>query len=157
VGPAHLAVGLVARPLAPKAPLGAILLATELTDILWGVFTLARLDGVGFAPWSHGLLTSAIWSGLAGLASGRVYRDKRTGAVIGLLVFSHWVLDFISHPMQPNTAPDLPLAFAGSPKVGLGLYGALGRRAAAVELGLLVLGIATYLVTRRRTIVPVRG
>ena len=36
--------------------------------------------------------------------------------IFALVVFSHWVLDFIVH------APDLPLLFENSPKVGLGLW-----------------------------------
>jgi hypothetical protein len=34
--------------------------------------------------------------------------------VIGLIIFSHWVLDFITHPMFGGP-PDLPLLFDGSP------------------------------------------
>jgi hypothetical protein len=58
-----------------------------------------------------------------------------------LLVASHWLLDLIVH------APDLPLAFDRSPRVGLGLeYSLEGevhwRRALVAEVGLLATGIA---------------
>jgi hypothetical protein len=77
----------------------------------------------------------------------RIFRDYRAGAVIGLLVFSHWVLDFISHPMgfghpQP---PDLPLLFHGSRKVGLGLYNSISvTQAILIEVAMFILGAAVY-------------
>lgn len=63
------------------------------------------------------------------------------------VVFSHWVLDFISHPMGLGKPlpPDLPLLFEGSPKVGLGLYNSVAA-AVPVELGLFAAGIVVYLV-----------
>ncbi len=67
--------------------------------------------------------------GLAALALAfLVSRDWRTAGVIALVVFSHWVLDFISHPMGfgKQVPPDMPLLFAGSPVVGLGLYNSVG-------------------------------
>ncbi len=70
--------------------------------------------------------------------------------MIGLAVFSHWLLDFVTHPMFGGP-PDLPLLFEGSPKVGLGLYSAAGSTfTMAFELGLIVLGFAVYIATRRR-------
>jgi hypothetical protein len=55
---------------------------------------------------------SAIWSGIATLLIARIYRNTYAGAIIGFLVFSHWVMDFISHPML-GRLPDLPLFFDG--------------------------------------------
>jgi hypothetical protein len=60
--------------------------------------------------------------------------------LIGLVVFSHWILDFVSHPMWPSVQPDLPLLFAGSPTVGLGLWRSHGG-AIAGELLLLVFSV----------------
>jgi hypothetical protein len=57
--------------------------------------------------------------------------------LLGMLVFSHWVLDYFVH------GPDLPL-FRGGPKVGLGLW---NYRAATVgvESALVIAGLAIYL------------
>jgi hypothetical protein len=70
------------------------------------------------------------------------------GHIIGLLGFSHWVLDFVSHPMGmgKELPPDLPLLFAGSPKVGLGLYNSVAA-ALITDFGLLAVGMAIYLVS----------
>jgi hypothetical protein len=153
---AHVAAGLAAKPLAPKVPLGSLLVAATAIDTLAGVFSLVGIEGVDAAtgvssiPWSHGLLMAAVWA-VAGFALAWViFRHLRTGIVIGLLVFSHWVLDWISHPMGmgKELPPDLPLLFAGSPKVGLGLYNSVAA-ALIIEFGLFAAGIVVYLVATR--------
>ncbi len=165
MGGGHFGVGLAAKRFAPRAHLGVLLLAADSLDLLWAVFNFAgieRIDRKGrqtSAPWSHGLFMSGVWSATAGLLGARLYRDNRTGVVIGLLVFSHWLLDFVSHPMArvslkpftvTPTAPDLPVFFDRSPKVGLGMYNSAGGFIAGVvaELGLIGLGIVSYIRTR---------
>ena len=103
-------------------------------------------------PWSHGLLMSIVWSVLAGAIAYLFYRDRRTGIVVGLLVFSHWVLDLIVH------LPDLPLLLDGSPLVGFGLWGSGPGLVISgiLELVLLAGGVAIYLVTRKRRPVQAR-
>ncbi len=151
MGIGHFAAGLATKRLAPKASLGVLLLASEATDLLWIVFALTGVENFQTAYWSHSLFMSVVWSIVAALLAWRFYRDYRTGLVIGLVFFSHWVLDFISHPMGAlgmGSQPDLPLFFAGSPKVGLGLYNsAVGM--VVGEVSLLALGIALYLKTRK--------
>ena len=91
-----------------------------------------------------------VWA-IAGFAVAFLLsRDRRTGILIGLGVFSHWVLDFISHPMGMgrDLPPDLPLLFEGSLKVGLGLYNSVAA-ALITDLGLLVGGIVIYLVSTK--------
>ena len=156
----HCAVGLAVKPLAPKVPLGVLLLATVILDVLAIAFGWAGIEGGRTGnPWSHGLFMSAVWSVAAALLCARIYHNRRAGVVVGLLVFSHWLLDFISHPIPfPSFSwrswqwsfghpipPDLPLLFARSPKVGLGLYNSISAaEATALELGMLILGAAVY-------------
>ncbi len=147
----HIAVGLAAKPVAPKASLGGLLLSAMAIDALCGVFAMAGLEivgagGPGSIPWSHGLFMAMVWA-IAGFAGTfLISRDRRIAGIIGLLVFSHWALDFISHPMGfgRNLPPDLPLLFEGSPKVGLGLYNSIAA-ALVTELGLFAGGIVIYL------------
>ena len=86
---------------------------------------------------------SVIWSVLALGITALITRNRRSSIIVGLVVLSHWVLDFISHPMYPETDADLPLLFAGSPKVGLGLWhthgGYVVGEAVSVGLGLVLL------------------
>lgn len=119
----HVAAGLMAKKADPKVSLGALLVAAEALDILWGVFLLTGVEHLppSVSLWSHGLLMASVSSLVGGLAAARLYRDRRAAVLIGLVVFSHWILDFVSHPMWPSVQPDLPLLFGGSPAVGLGL------------------------------------
>jgi len=165
----HFAVGLAAKPVAPKVPLGVLFLATWLLDVLAIAFGFAGIEGAKSGiPWSHGLFMSVIWSVLAAILTSSIYRKRRAGAVVGLLVFSHWVLDFVSHPIPFSSfswrswqwsyghplPSDLPLLFSDSPKVGLGLYNTISAvEATALEFGLFILGAtvyAAYVVKKRK-------
>jgi hypothetical protein len=70
--------------------------------------------------------------------------------VIGVAVFSHWILDFVAHPR------DLPI-YDNTLKVGLGLWNYRGPEF-ALEIALLVGGILLYLArnvmpaTRRKAV-----
>ena len=150
----HMAVGLAAKPAAPKIPLAVLILSAYTIDLIWGVFYFLGIEqmpepGVeAVSYWSHSLFMAVIWSLLAGMIVWLINRNRRTSLFIGLLVFSHWIVDFISHPMTA-VFPDalgLPLFFEGSPLVGLGLWRtSLG--VALGEYGSLALGVVIYLGT----------
>jgi membrane-bound metal-dependent hydrolase YbcI (DUF457 family) len=104
--------------------------ASELNEILYFAFTVVGIEpkavltmdfqhGVrhltsAVNPWSHGLCMSLVWAALAAAVAFAWFRNRRAGAVIGLVVFSHWGLDFLMHS-------NLPLFLDGSPQIGLGL------------------------------------
>lgn len=158
----HLAVGMAAKPLAPRVPLVVLLVATWMLDILAIAFSSLGIEG-GLErgnPWSHGLFMACCWSVLAGLLAYWVYRGNRAGLVVGLALFSHWVLDLISHPIPFSSfsfrtwrwdyghplPPDLPLLFAGSPRVALGLYNYISAMQATVlEAAMFLAGTAVYI------------
>jgi len=151
----HIAVGLAAKPAAPKASLGALLFSATALDTLWGAFALTGLEaldvgGNSSIHWSHGLFMTLVWAVASFAVAFLLTRDRWTSFVIALVVFSHWLLDFISHPMGmgKELPPDLPLLFEGSPKVGLGLYNSVAA-ALITDFGLLAAGIAVYLATTR--------
>ncbi len=160
--PGHFAIGLAAKSAAPKVPLWVLLLTTEVFDLLFFAFQAAGIEKMavstmtfergieiltpGSVPWSHGLFMCVLWSVVGAAIAFLFYRDRRTSVVIGLVLFSHWVLDFIVH------VPDLPLLFEGSPLLGLGLW-ASGPGlivATVLELGMLAGGIAIYVAARKR-------
>lgn len=152
-GLGHIGIGFAVKSQAPKIPLGVLLAATEVNDILWGIFYITGIErsaAFGSAsPLSHGLFMSVIWSVAATLLGIFFFRDRRSGIIIGLLVFSHWVVDLITHPMGAifggkPLPPDLPLLFNGSLNVGLGLYNHYFAIAMATDLGMLILGIVIY-------------
>jgi uncharacterized membrane protein len=153
---AHLGVGLAAKSVAPRASLGVLLLAGQTLDVLCGLLMVTGVERMRvvpgitrmtpldlyYYPFSHGLLMSLVWAVLFALVGLRLYRDRRIAVVLGLLVFSHWVLDWISH------RPDLPLLFDGSPKVGLGLWNSVAGTL-VVELGVFLGGLALYVRSTR--------
>jgi hypothetical protein len=167
--PGHFAIGLAAKPAAPKVPLWVLLLASEALDLLSFGFEAVGIEDFGVSqtdinqgveilrpasiPWSHGLFMSVVWSLVAAAIAFLVFRDRRASSTIGLVVFSHWVLDFVVH------LPDLPLLFDGSPLVGLGLWSSGPGLiiSGILELGLFAGGIAIYWVTRKRVTMSVRG
>ena len=148
----HLAIGFAAKPGSPRIPLGVLLAASWLLDFLYFIFAFAGLESVENltkpgtvpTPYSHGLFMALVWTTLAGLLAWRIYHSRRAGLVIGLVVFSHWVLDFISWN-------NLYLFFKGSPQVGLGLFNALGSGTLYIELGLFAVGMTIYLIGRKRS------
>ena len=130
-GLGHIAPALFAKSAAPKVPLLALVIAAETNDILYFLFSSVGIEAKGVItamdfsqgvkylapvsnPWSHGLFMSIIWAVLAAAIAFFFYRDRRISAILGLVVFSHWLLDFLMHA-------NLPLFFDGSPQVGLGL------------------------------------
>jgi hypothetical protein len=146
-GLGHLGVGLAAKRLAPRVPLVILLAASMVLDLLWGAFALTGLDSLTFSPWSHSLFMAASWSLVTGLLVQLVTRDVRASLVLSAVVLSHWVVDFVSHPMLGITnplLPDLPLAFASDPRLGLGLYSTMPGLVVG-ELVLLAGGMASYL------------
>ena len=161
----HCAIGMAVKPLVPRVPVGILLVATLLLDILAMVFMRIGIEGgekVG-NPWSHGLLMSGMWSILGAFLVGTLYRSCRAGAALGIAVFSHWILDFISHPIPfPSFSwrtwqwdnghplpPDLPLLLANSRRVGLGLYNSISAVAATeLEIAMFVAGTAIYVMHR---------
>ncbi len=124
-------------------------IAVQFLDILWAPFVLLGVEHVRIVenftasnhfdlyhmPYTHSLVMALVWS----VGAGVLYQVLRKGGgiVIGALVFSHWILDYIAHK------PDLELWFGG-PKVGLGLW---DNRPLAVstEFALLIAGFAVYL------------
>lgn len=154
---AHLGIGLAAKRVNPKVPLYILIIVAWAADIIWGIFFLFGLESYPSlgktipSPWSHGLLTNVIWSFTAFLVTKFISRNTRTSIFIGFLFFSHWVIDFLTHPMRafmPDDPP-LPLLFNGSPAVGLGLYSTqLGVYIG--EYATLIVGIMFYILALRK-------
>ena len=159
----HYGVSFAGKKPVPRLSLGALFLAVQLLDILFALFVLLGIEKFrivpGFTainpydlywmPYSHSLLGALIWSTattLVALVALRRLRsrDRRTAAgVLGIAVFSHFLLDLPMH------TPDLPIGLdAASPKIGLGLW---NHPVLSVAAELLVLGVggAIYLNTTR--------
>lgn len=149
----HYGVSFAAKRAEPSIPLWVLFLAVQLLDVLWAPFVLLGIEKVRivpgitasnpfdlyYMPYTHSLVGALLWSVAGGLLYALVARSPRGQAsvVIGLAVFSHWVLDFIVH------RPDLPL-YDNTGKMGLGLWNAPAL-AFGLEAALLFGGICLCL------------
>jgi hypothetical protein len=152
----HFAVALGAKKLIPKTNLGITFVACQLLDLIWPVLVLLGIETVAvepgitevtplnfiYYPYSHSLLMALVWSVLLGAWAAHVTKNKKTGSVLGLVVLSHWILDFITH------RPDLPL-FLGDTKYGMGLWNSV-LATLVVEGGLFAAGLFMYVSATRR-------
>lgn len=151
----HYSCSFAAKRLAPTLPIWLLFLAVQFLDVIWSLLVFLGIEKVRivpgitatnpldlyYMPYTHGLPAALLWAVvgalLYGLASG--HRARRALLILGLAVFSHWLLDFVVH------RPDLPL-YDNTAKVGLGLWNHRAL-AFALEAGLLFAGMALYLRT----------
>jgi membrane-bound metal-dependent hydrolase YbcI (DUF457 family) len=153
----HFALALAAKRVDARTSLGTYVAAAQLSDLAWPVLVLAGVERVAIAPgdtaftplrfesypYSHSLLTvSAAALALAAVHYAR-QRRGRAAAVLGVLVVSHWILDFVTH------RPDLPLWPGGTARWGLGLWSSVPATL-AVEFLMAAVGVALYVGVRRR-------
>ena len=124
----HFAVGYAAKRWAPNLSLAVLFASAIFADLLWPVLVALGLEHVRIAPgitastplefisypYSHSLLTLAMFGVLLGWIVSALARRPLVAIVLALVV-SHWVLDVVTH------IPDMPL-YPGGPRFGLGLW-----------------------------------
>lgn len=129
----HFGVGLAAKKVDQKPSLGTLFFASQFIDLLWPIFLLLGIEQViidpgntaftpldfVYYPFTHSLVGVLFWAIVVGGVYYLIKKNLKTGILLGALVVSHWVLDFLTH------APDLPIAPGLDLKVGLGLWNSL--------------------------------
>jgi hypothetical protein len=153
----HFGVALAAKKITPKASLGTLVFAGQFADLLWPLLLLAGIERVRIVPGllaaspfdftsypiSHSLVAQLGWGAILGIAYFLWKRDAGTALIIGSIVPTHWVLDFVAH------RPDMPI-YPGGAKYGLGMWNSLPLTI-LVEFLVFAAGIAIYLdVTRAK-------
>jgi hypothetical protein len=150
----HYSVAFAAKSERNKIPLWVLFVAVQFLDYVWATLVLLGIEKLRvikgftagsmldsyFHPYSHSLPTALIWSCLAAVVYKAIWRAEASNSaavVVGLAVFSHWLLDFIAHPR------DLPL-YDNTMKVGLGMWNYRDPEF-ALEIALLAGGIVLYL------------
>jgi hypothetical protein len=135
-----------------QAPLWALMLATVWLDIVFAPLFVAGMEtitivgppggygaGTIHADYTHSLVGAIVLSLVFGVAFGWRW-GSRTAIVLGLVSFSHWVLDLVVH------RADMPL-FPGHDlnqlRFGMGLW-RYPWIAASMELLLVVIGTWLY-------------
>jgi membrane-bound metal-dependent hydrolase YbcI (DUF457 family) len=157
----HYAVGLASKRFAPRVPLAVLIAAPVFLDLLWPLALLTGLESVKIDrsysavvpldlhdyPYTHSLALGLAWSALFALAWLVHARDRRATIVLFFTAFSHWLLDWVTHP------PDMPLWPGSAQHVGLDLWRSVPATL-AIELAMFAIGIVLYLratVPRDRT------
>lgn len=115
----HVAAGIAGKKINPKVSLWILIPLALIPDILAIPFIIFPSDQIDRVFLTHGLLMNVGFALLAGVIALIVSRKFRTGVLITMIVFSHWILDFITWPMEGR---GLPIYLQGSTEVGLGMY-----------------------------------
>ena len=149
----HYGAALAAKAIDPSVPLPAVMLGTQLIDVVWAGLLLAGVEKVrmqpGFTatthfelvyiPYSHSLPGSVLISalGAAGLAVLYPELSMTALAVMFAVCLSHWFLDLLVH------TPDLPL-IGDRYKVGFGLWNNKPI-SMVLEFGIFAVGAALFI------------
>lgn len=159
----HFAMGFGAKRFAPQVSLGFLFLACQLADLIWpnlvllGIETLSIEPGVTVMtpldfssyPYSHSLIALLVWAVVFALLYMLLSRTgAKAAVVIAALVFSHWVLDVLSH------RPDMPITLGDTHKIGMGLW---NYPVIAIPVELLLFGIGVWLYSRSTEALNRRG
>lgn len=149
----HYSASFAGKGVERRIPLWLLFIAVQFVDVLWAIFVLLGIEKArivpGFTasnpldlyymPYTHSLVGALGWSVLAFLVCQSVprLRGGRTGIIVALAVFSHWVLDMIVH------RPDLAL-YDNTYKMGFGLWNYPWPEF-ILEIALLIGGAVLYL------------
>lgn len=149
----HFGLAAIVKSRQPQMPLWALMLSTQLLDVIALVLLAFGLEYfvpepgttsnygslVIHADYSHSLV-GALAISLVAMLVTMIPWGRRNGLIIGAMVFSHWILDVLVHrpdmPILPGNAGDLPL-------LGLGLWN-FPLLTAGIELALILAGAYTY-------------
>ena len=153
----HYSVAFAARSERNRIPLWVLFIAVQFLDYIWATLVLLGIEKLRvikgftagsmldsyFHPYSHSLIAAILWSCFAALIywavcsrRGRHY-SRSAPFIVGVAVFSHWLLDLIAHPR------DLAI-YDDAWKVGFGMWRYRGPEF-ALEIALLACGIALYI------------
>jgi hypothetical protein len=149
----HFGLAAGVKAAEPQIPLWALMLATVWLDIVFvplfltGIETLQPVPGThaGYganiihADYTHSLVGAVVLSIVFGIAGGLRW-SLRGGVVLGLVSFSHWLLDLVVHRAD---MPLLPGDIAHFSKFGYGLW-RVPRTTIGIEAFLVVAGAWLY-------------
>jgi hypothetical protein len=154
---AHIGLGFAAKKIVPTVNVVLLIVAAELIEIifmtLWAIGIEHPPDAAAppYSPYSHSILMGLVWSGLAAFIFFLVNRKLKISLLLGLLVLSHLVLDFIASPKSAFYPADtgLPWFSDYTATYGLGLW-SNSMVAWFGEIGILLIGISIYIITVRK-------
>lgn len=127
----HAATALIIKKRYPKVPLVWLLLSVQFVEILWVVFNFLGIERTStdavvstvseihleYMPYSHSLASSLVFALVAWIVVGKVYKQRVAGMALAIGIFSHIILDVLTHTQDISIFP-----FLLDQKVGVGLY-----------------------------------
>jgi hypothetical protein len=152
----HFALAFAVKKVEPRVSLATMFLAAQLADTIWPILLIAGVERATISPgatavtplrfdsypWSHSLLMLIVYGVVFGAIHYRARRQVRAALLLGLLVVSHWILDYVTH------APDMPLSPWTSGTYGLGLWNSVAATV-AVEVVMFAVGLSLALSATR--------
>lgn len=122
----HYAAALAGKAIAPATPLWTYVVGAQLVDIGWASLVMADIEhfrinpalpgsslDLYHMPYTHSLPAAVIWALAGAFVFQRLLKlPAKATAVLGGVILSHWLLDYLVH------RPDLEI-WIGGPKVGL--------------------------------------
>ncbi len=147
----HFALAAAVRSKSQRVPLWALMLGTQLIDILFVPLYLTNYEtiknvtdsnygeGIIYAFYSHSLIGTLFIAFLAGLLSS-CFWGRKGSLIFGSVIFSHWLLDLLVHRKDlaifPGNLGELPL-------LGFGLW-KYERISILIESALIIGGAYMY-------------
>jgi hypothetical protein len=156
----HFGLAAIVKSRQPQVPLWALMLGTQLLDVIFVVLYGLGIEGFknaggtngGYgnliisADYTHSLVGALGISLVAGVVAAIPW-GRRNGGIVAVMVFSHWLLDLLVHradmPILPGNSGDLP-------RLGLGIW-QIPWLSVAMEFALIVVGAFLYYHAAMRT------
>jgi membrane-bound metal-dependent hydrolase YbcI (DUF457 family) len=159
----HFGLAAAVKARQPQVPLWALMLSTQLMDVIFIGLYLAGIEGFKPVPGTNGgygnliisadythSLVGALILSLVAMIVAWIPWGRLNGLLIGGMVFSHWILDLLVHrsdmPILPGSLNE------GLPRLGLGLW-QIPWLSALVELAIVLTGAFLYYHAAMRTAV----
>jgi membrane-bound metal-dependent hydrolase YbcI (DUF457 family) len=160
----HFGLAAMVKTKQPEVPLWALMLSTQLLDVFFvplflsGAETMEPVGANGYgeaiihADYTHSLVGALVIALVAGLIAGWAW-SKRSGVIIGAMVFSHWLLDLLVHR---SDLPILPGNYGNLPLMGFELW-EVSYVSIGLELLLIAVGSLMYFRSALRRADALRG
>jgi len=127
----HAATALIVKKRHPQVPLVWLLISVQFVEIVWVLFNFLGIESTStdavvssvrgihleYMPYSHSLASSLVFAIVAWFVLGKVYKQRVAGIAIAIAIFSHIILDLLTHTQDISIVP-----FLLDQKLGAGLY-----------------------------------
>lgn len=149
----HFGFAALVKAREPEVPLWGLMLATVWLDIIFVPLYLVGIESIELVPgtlgsygagyihadYTHSLCGALLLATLFGCVAALPW-GRRCGIVLGMVAFSHWLLDLVVHRRD---MPLLPGNLGHLPKLGFGVW-QWPLVAIAAEFALVALGSYCY-------------